>query len=175
MELAGRPVMVPAPEDLLLQVIVHGLTSVGGAPSRWVADATLLLRRRPIDWDRFVAEARHHRVVLAARSALRYLVDRFAAPVPTDALWAIWAAPVSGGDRHRFELVTASFDTDEFAWNRAAVRARWARLRTAVGPAGAALAAPRFAADVLRVDHPWQVPRDLARRMRVRVEERSTR
>jgi hypothetical protein len=44
-----------------------------------------------------------------------------------------------------------------------------------VGPAGAALAAPRFAADVLRVDHAWQVPGDLARRVRIRVEERSVR
>jgi hypothetical protein len=44
-----------------------------------------------------------------------------------------------------------------------------------VGPAGAALAAPRFAADVLRVDHTWQVPVDLARRLRVRVREASAR
>jgi hypothetical protein len=169
MEFAGRQVLVPAPEDLLLQVIVHGLTSVGGSSSRWVADATLLLRRRAVDWDRFVAEARRHRVVLAARSALRYLVDQFAAPVPGDALFAAWAQPVSTGDRHRFETVTATRDAVGFAGTRALVGGKWARLRTAVGPAGAAVAAPRFTADVLRVEHTWQIPSDVARRLRARV------
>jgi hypothetical protein len=171
-DLAGRAVKVPMPEDLLLQVIVHGLTGIHGASSRWVADATLLLRKRPMDWDRIIAEARRHRVVLATRSALRYLVDSFAADVPGDALWAAWAEPVSGGDRHRFEVVTTPPDAAGFALTKAAVGARWARLRTAVGPAGAALAAPRFVADVLHVDHTWQVPGDVARRLRVRAEER---
>ena len=175
MELAGRWVMVPAPEDLLLQVIVHGLMGVRGASSRWVADATLLLRKRPMDWDRFVAAAKRHRVVLAARSALRYLADEFAAPVPADVLWVMWAERVSAGDRRRFDVVTGPSDASGFGKTTALVGARWARLRTAVGPAGAALAAPRFAADVLRVDHSWQVPGDVARRLRDRGRERVAR
>jgi hypothetical protein len=175
MELAGQTVMVPAPEDLLLQVIVHGLTGVGAASSRWVADATLLLRKCPMDWDRFVEQATRHRVLLPARSALRYVMDEFAAPIPIDALWTIWAQPVSSGDRQRFDVMTAPSAAVGFAGNRALIASRWARLRTAVGGVGAAVTAPRFVADVLHVKYTWQVPGEVARRLRVRGNEWITR
>jgi len=168
-ELAERPVAVPAAEDLLLTVLVHGLTSVGGWSSRWAADAVVLLRREPVDWDRFAEQARRYHVVLPARSALRYLVDAFDAPVPADVLWAIWAMPVSVGDRRRFDTLTGATHSDR-PWSRSStVWGRWARLRTALGPGPAVLAIPRFTADLLYIDHTWQVPSEVVRRGRRRL------
>lgn len=168
-ELAGRPVALPAAEDLLLTVVVHGLTSVNGWSSRWVADAVVLLASLPVDWNRFVDQARRHHVVLPARSAMRYLSDTFDVPVPADTMWSLWSAPVGAGDRRRFDIVTEAVGS-EVPWARtSAIRGRWARLRTAVGPVGAALAAPRFTADFLHLEHPWQVPADVVRRGRRRL------
>lgn len=166
--LAERPVLVPAPEDLLLNVIVHGLTSVPGASSRWVADASAVVRAEDVDWDRFLEQARRHRVVLPARSALRYLVDVVGAPVPADALWELWAVPVGAGQRRRFDVVTGAVGSDDRRGSAAIIRARWARLRGAVGPVRAAAALPRFAADVLRVDRVADVPGAVLRRGRRR-------
>jgi hypothetical protein len=173
-ELAERPVAVPAPEDLLLTVVVHGLTSVNGWSSRWVADAVVLLGRGEVDWDRFVGQARRYHVVLPARSAMRYLVDTFDAPVPNDALWELWAVPVGAGDRRRFDTVTGAVGADELWGKTSSMRGRWARLRTAVGPTRALLAAPRFAADVLHVEHAWQVPNEVVRRGRRRLAPEAT-
>jgi hypothetical protein len=149
--------------------VVHGLTSVGGWSSRWVADAVVLLRSQEVDWHRFAEQARRYHVVLPARSALRYLVDTFAAPVPPGALWDLWAMPVGAGDRRRFDTLTGAVDSDVL-WGRAStIRGRWARLRTALGPGRAVLAVPRFTADVLYVDHAWQVPNEVVRRGRRRL------
>ncbi|WP_426570979.1 nucleotidyltransferase family protein [Aquihabitans sp. McL0605] len=164
-ELVGRAIALPAPEDLLLNVIVHGVTSIPGWSSRWVADAVVLLRTQSVDWDRLVEHARRHRVVLPVRSALRYLVDEFDAPVPADALWALWAAVASAGDRRRFDLLTGPADDGPMGIG-AIRRARWVRLRTAVGPGRAVLATPRFTADLLRVDRTRHVPAAVVRRGR---------
>ncbi|MGN6693344.1 MAG: nucleotidyltransferase family protein, partial [Aquihabitans sp.] len=162
-ELAGRPVGLPAPEDLLLNVVVHGVTSIPGWSSRWIADAVVLLRTHEVDWARLVDHARRHRVVLPVRSALRYLEEAFDAPIPADARWDLWADPVSAGDRRRFEVLTGT-DDDRAMGIGAIRRARWARLRTALGPGRSALAAPRFAADLLGADRTRELPVVLARR-----------
>ena len=164
-ELAGRPVAVPAPEDLLLNVVVHGVTSIPTWSSRWVVDAVVLLHTHDIDWDRLVDHARRHRVVVPVRSALRYLEETFDAPIPADVRWDLWAEPVPAGDRRRFDIVTGA-DDDEDLGPGATRRARWARLRTALGPARSVLAAPRFAADSLGADRMWEVPVVLPRRVR---------
>jgi len=173
-ELADRPVAVPAPADLLLTVVVHGLTSVGGSSSRWVADAVVLLGSQPVDWNRFAEQARRYHVVLPARSAMRYLVDTFDAPVPVDALWSLWATPVSVGDRRRFDTLTEAVRSDVLWAKTSTIHGRWARLRTALGPGEALLAVPRLAADTLYIDHTWQIPSEVVRRGRRRLVPEST-
>ncbi len=162
--LAERAVHVPAPEDLLLTIVVHGLTSVQDWQSRWVVDALVLLRCDEVDWDRFADQARHYHVTLPARSALRYLVDTFDAPIPHDALWQIWALPVDPGDRRRFDAVTDSARSRVPWASSSSLYGRWARMRTALGPTRSLLAAPQLLADHVQVDHTWQIPREVVRR-----------
>jgi hypothetical protein len=171
--LGDRPVTVPAPEDLLLTVIVHGLTSFFVWSSRWVVDSIVLLRStepdREVDWERLAEQARRHHVVLPARSALRYLVDAFDAPVPPDALWRLWDLPVSDGDRRRFDTVTGVVG-GAAPWARTSnFRGYCARLRTALGPVHTALAMPRILADFVEVDQTSQLPGEIARRARGRL------
>ncbi|HEX2576232.1 MAG TPA: nucleotidyltransferase family protein [Aquihabitans sp.] len=172
LDVGGHRLARPASEDLLLNVVVHGLTSVPGGSPRWVADAVLLLRHDPPDWDRLVTRARAFGVVPMARSALRYLADAFGAPVPADALWDLWAIPLPAGDRRRFDVVTSAATDGSTAADVSIIRARWARMRTAIGPAGAAMALPRFTADVVDVDRLPEVPREVARRVASRVGRR---
>lgn len=173
-ELVGRPITVPAPEDLLLTVVVHGLTSILGSSSRWVADAMMLLRAEPMNWERFVAQATRYHVVVPSRSAMRYLVDVFDALVPADALTALWAVPIGSGELRRFDTVTGAVGASEMWHRSSSTRGRWARLRTALGPLDAVRALPRFvASDIAKVDQVREVPGALARRGRRRLVSRA--
>lgn len=73
-ELGGAPVLVPAPEDMLVHACAHGL-SAGSTGPRWVADAVLAHAAAggDFDWHRLVAIAAEHRVGLVLEEALRFL------------------------------------------------------------------------------------------------------
>jgi hypothetical protein len=98
-EVGGEPCLRPSPADVLLHVCAHGAKWNGIAPLRWVADATLLLRREPIDWTHLVAQAARLRVELALAQTLAYLRDVIGAPVDPDALAALVAAGARPIDR----------------------------------------------------------------------------
>ena len=57
---AGCNALRPAPGPLLLHSLTHGLRSTRDAPLRWIADATMILRRAGdrIDWEEFWSVAR---------------------------------------------------------------------------------------------------------------------
>lgn len=77
---AGRA-RVPAAEDLLLIVCIHGVRT---SSSPWIADAAWLLKQ-PLDWKLVVEETRARRAVLAVADALGYLHE-FGLPVSGQAL-----------------------------------------------------------------------------------------
>ena len=93
LELADGPLRVLDPTDQLLHVLVHGAESDPPAP-RWVADATIILRRRgpDVDWSRLVADAEAESRGVALTTSLAELseilpeVTAGAAAVALDAL-----------------------------------------------------------------------------------------
>lgn len=79
----GVQVLVPPAEDLLVQVLAHGMRHTWDAPHRWVADACLLLRAAgPLDGERIAARAAAADAVAAVRDGLAYLERELAWPVP---------------------------------------------------------------------------------------------
>ena len=88
-----------SPTDQLLHVCVHGVTH-RGAP-RWVADATVILRKwqAEIDWDRLFMQARGRRLTLVLREALTYLRDRYGVELRPDVLRSMELEPVSAVER----------------------------------------------------------------------------
>lgn len=95
----GETCLAPSPADLLLHVCAHGARWNGIAPVRWVADATLLLRTRTIDWAHLLAQAGRLRLELPMAQTLRYLQVVIHAPVDADALRQLDAAAPRPIDR----------------------------------------------------------------------------
>jgi len=74
---AGCSALRPAPAPLLLHSLTHGLRSTHDAPLRWIADATMILRRAGdrIDWEEFWSVARRTAVEMRLAWGLKCLED----------------------------------------------------------------------------------------------------
>ena len=151
------------PADHLLLVISHGLSWAANAPLHWVADAVLLLRREgaSVDWDRLVEQAKQSRRVHTVRSGLRYLRERFDAPVPSAAAKRLDAAPTGLGERAG--LWFAERSDGAWPWGRAPlVAASYLRASRASGRRPTLAGLTRFLS--VRADCP---PREWLRRAAV--------
>jgi hypothetical protein len=99
----------------MLQVCVHGVWSGERQPVRWLADAMIVLRSAGagLDWDRVVARARARSLTLPMASALRYLREVVAAPVPDEVVASLEAGPHTRAER-----------AAHWAWTGSPTRAR---------------------------------------------------
>lgn len=97
--IGDAPTRIPAPEDQLLHVCVHGEKWVHVPGIRWIADAVSIIRQGRVRWERLVVEAVRRRFVRRMRAQLDYLRSALDAPVPPDAMIMLAAAPVSRIER----------------------------------------------------------------------------
>jgi hypothetical protein len=90
-EVHGLATRVPAAEDHLLLLCVHGLRWSGRPTLHWAADAcTLLDRAGPqLRWPLLVESARRRALTVPLRRGLLLLRDELDAPVPEEALRAL--------------------------------------------------------------------------------------
>lgn len=80
------------PEDLLLHLLEHGAYANPIPPIRWVPDVLMVLKKEAaMDWDLFLARARHASLEAPVRVMLEYVHGRFGAEV--------LAAPLEGLSR----------------------------------------------------------------------------
>jgi hypothetical protein len=103
-QIDGRPIRALSPADHLLHTCVHGAEWDRVPTVRWVADALAILRGVPgqLDWDRLVAQARKHGVVLPVHATLAYLREHFEAPIPAAVLGDLATAPTTLRQRAEF-------------------------------------------------------------------------
>jgi hypothetical protein len=99
-DLAGAPVRIPCPADLLLHVVVHGSRLHGGDSLHWIPDAATVIGEGRVDWDRLVRQAAARRAHLQLLDALTYLRSAIGVEVPHPALEALRAAPRRLRDRY---------------------------------------------------------------------------
>jgi hypothetical protein len=81
-EVSGAPARALDPTDAVLHSIVHGARHGWRDAPQWVADAVVIARANPVDWDRIAATALARGIALPVGAALRYLADTFAVAVP---------------------------------------------------------------------------------------------
>ncbi|MDR3410845.1 MAG: nucleotidyltransferase family protein [Formivibrio sp.] len=104
---AQRDVRILNPADQLLHLIVHGLVWCVTPTIRWIPDACIVIRKTPgLDWNRLIAEARERKLVLFVRTALNYLAESFAVPIPSQVLHALNSLPVTTRERNEFAAFT---------------------------------------------------------------------
>ena len=111
--LGGVSTLSLNPTDLLLHVIVHGVRWNAEPPIRWIADAASLVTSpvTVIDWNRFIAQARKHRVVLRVKKALNYLKDTYQAPVPESTIRSINKIRISPLDILEYRYIMSAPET----------------------------------------------------------------
>lgn len=111
-QVQGTPTLALDPADLLVEVIAHGARWRSAAQLRWIADAVTVLRLTDgLSWDQVLRTASELGRVPVMREALRYLAERFSAPVPAAALAAFEAAPTSARQERAFRYFSEARTT----------------------------------------------------------------
>jgi hypothetical protein len=169
-EVQGFHVLLPSPTDMLLVSCLHGLCWSSTSSLRWAADACLLIRNFPIDWNRLGEYARWPGVALPLRLALHYLRETLEVPIPDVTLRGISSERTTVGDR--WVLMTYS-GPENLLWNTLSIWFRHARF-SRNKPAGffrLLSGLPSFLAAYWALPSVWQTPglalRKIARRFRL--------
>lgn len=99
------------PTDQLLHACQHGAEYNDVPPLRWIADAVFILRTSPeLDWNRFLAQAQRHHLVLPLRETLRYLRETLAPAIPLTVLQELQSQPTSKTEQRTFQSLTSRPD-----------------------------------------------------------------
>lgn len=106
-EINGIQTRTLDPTDQLYQTLAHGHRWNEVAPIRWIADATFILNATDtsILWDRIVQTAQRTRLTMRIRSALSYLSDTFALPIPKIVLDEMASISVDKAERMEYEAM----------------------------------------------------------------------
>ena len=91
----GTRLRVLSPTDQLLHVCGHAARWEPVPPIHWVADAVLILREGPLDWQRFLAHTAQRRFVLRMRHMLGYVREALGVAIPPAVEAELARRPVS--------------------------------------------------------------------------------
>jgi hypothetical protein len=87
-EIAAARCVAPSTTDMLLHVVAHGLRWNSLPGLRWAVDATMLIRRAPVDWVYFSEQARRRGLGDGLGQAFGYLREVLQAPIPEETIEA---------------------------------------------------------------------------------------
>jgi len=100
----GTRLRILSPTDQLLHVCGHA-ARWGEVPAiRWVADAVVILRESPIDWQRFLVHAAQRRFILRMRQMLGYLRQALGVAIPLSVEADLARQPVSILERLEYRV-----------------------------------------------------------------------
>lgn len=171
-EIEGRAVRVPAPEDLLVAVCVHGTRATPTRTIRWALDALAVLEAfgAGMDWELVVRIARRRHMTLALAEALRFVRDEFAANVPGETISALDAARRGWVERLDYR---AQGGKEQPAWAVASTFTRYLRQAEGHGVVSGARSFPAFLRMLWGVERTRDIPLDGWRRLRALRSGRS--
>lgn len=86
LRIAGRDMVTFSITDHLLHTLLHGSAWNPVSPTRWILDASLLIRSGEVDWEIFIDEVHRCGWRSPILEMLQYLRDVFDVEVPTDAV-----------------------------------------------------------------------------------------
>ena len=163
-EVGETQVLVPTPTDALLAACVAGARYGPLPPTQWLTDSVMILRTGEIDWDRLIELSVAHRQHLRLRKALACLLD-LPVPVPERVSAAhTWLAHESTTRRDRLTFQLAS---GRLARRSGFPHALAELLAATSGESLVRTAArlPRHLCARWSVEHSWQLPLAVGRRM----------
>jgi len=103
-----KPV-IPCAEILLLHICAHGIKWNWLAPIRWIVDAAILLQQDAanFDWQRVIAIAQQHHLLMQLTKALNYLDANFNVEIPAEILQQLDQIKIPNQDRFCYQLITS--------------------------------------------------------------------
>jgi hypothetical protein len=165
----GTDIHALSPEDLLINVCVHGARGYPGRVVRWVVDAARILECEGagFNWDRVVAHSRQMAVSLAMSNCLAYLRELHLA-IPDDAVRRLEVTRTGRVERFEEHVQDAPVT---LPWAVARDLTRYARLSRgrSVFERGAGL--PVYLQDLWGLAHWWSAPAEGGRRVWRRARE----
>lgn len=146
------------PTDQLFHTCIHG-ARWNSAPLRWIADGVTILSkaRSQIDFERLVVKAQTHRLQLPVWGALDYLVRRWGADIPHDAVAKLKGIPVSSLDRFLYHNLTKD-RAHTVLGNLPMHLLHYLRMTRHVGVMRRIVELPQFLAFVWDLKRVWEVP-----------------
>lgn len=93
LRIAGRDMLTLSITDHLLHTLLHGSAWNPVSPTRWILDASLLIRSGEVDWEVLLDEVHRCAWRSPILEMLEYLRDVFDVEVPTDAMRSLRARP----------------------------------------------------------------------------------
>jgi len=114
LKIGGIPSLAPNSADMLLHVIVHGIKWNPEPPIRWIADAACLINSfdAEMNWERLIAQARKHHVILYIKKALNYLHQTYKVSIPAIHLNTINTIRLSPMEFIEYRYVTRDLCTN---------------------------------------------------------------
>ena len=100
-----------ASTDQLLHICVHGAAWNPIPPLRWAADAMMIVKTSPIDWDRLMAQAGKRRLILPLKGSLEYLHTRLGVHVPPEILRSLDKIPASRTDLAEYKYRIENYES----------------------------------------------------------------
>lgn len=177
MPMDTHTVLALNPTDFLWHVCLHGYKWDPIPPFRWIADATMILRRAggSIDWRRFLRLTRERRLVLPIRHTLGYLSHTMLLPIPDQALVELASLPISAMERREYQAHSQPLSLRGLA---AIHWARHARIQAPASRSRQLWTFPRYLQYGLGLEHAWQAPllavSEGRRRVRIRSSSQPT-
>ena len=137
------PFLIPAIEDQLFHICIHGAAHNGFPSTRWVSDAmTILKQEKNLDWNRLLDLAQRHQRIAELKETMQYLQSAFKAPLPPQFLRPLQEIPVPAAQMADYVKRAHASPMGEklwknnllFHWNwhcrQSASRSKWLRLFT---------------------------------------------
>ena len=144
--IGGQRAWAPAPDDLVLHVILHAYRAGWDEVPRWVTDVVLVLRTEgdTFAWDRFVDRVSRGHLAAPVLEALRYVATEFQAPVPDAVLRRLTGEPTRR-ELYKHHLASRPIVTERdwlfgetrdlrTAWARASINLTRRGAASTVGP-----------------------------------------
>jgi hypothetical protein len=134
LQIENAPALTLSSAGHLLCICARGIAPNSTSLMCWAADAMTVLSatRGELDWDRLVAQAEKHRLVLPVLGALLFLREALAAPVPMEVIARLRKRPVTLMERVEYRLrirPAGAWGSLPYSWAR-----NWRRLRLAGSP-----------------------------------------
>jgi hypothetical protein len=164
-ELNGVQTLCLNSADHLFHTCIHGARWNQMPPIRWVADAMTILKYPvEIDWKRMIGQAEKSHLSLSLRTTLKYLIDRYNAPVPSDFMKNLTSLPVTEWEFKEYQTwIRQPYANVPVLW------AYYPRIAKDTGRHSGLLGFIKYLQDYWELEHIWQVPPSFGWRILIKV------